>query len=90
MKKYQLATVSSPSIEFEVGGHIIESTVISNTAKNPNFDDPLFFFDIVSCYKRNRIPSNQIPQSQFQCLCIGTVNPSNLPRYLSNSQYLFQ
>ena len=56
MKKYQLATVSSPSIEFEVGGHIIESTVISNTAKNPNFDDPLFFFDIVSFYKRNRIP----------------------------------
>ena len=48
MKKYQLATVSSPSIEFEVGGHIIESTVITNTAKNPNFDDPLFFFDIVS------------------------------------------
>ncbi|XP_028412829.1 myoferlin-like isoform X1 [Dendronephthya gigantea] len=46
MKKYQLATVSSPSIEFEVGGHIIESTVIMNTAKNPNFDDPLFFFDI--------------------------------------------
>jgi hypothetical protein len=51
MKKYQLATVSSPCIEFEVGGHIIESTVITNTAKNPNFDDPLFFFDIVS-YKR--------------------------------------
>ena len=48
MKKYQLATVSSPSIEFEVGGHIIESTVITNTAKNPNFDEPLFFFDIVS------------------------------------------
>ena len=48
MKKYQLATVSSPSIEFEVGGHIIESTVIKNTAKNPNFDEPLFFFDVVS------------------------------------------
>ena len=48
MKKYQLATVSSPCIEFEVGGHVIESTVIRNTSKNPNFDDPLFFFDVVS------------------------------------------
>ena len=48
MKKYQLATVSSPSIEFEVGGHIVESTVIMNTLKNPNFDQPLFFFDVVS------------------------------------------
>ena len=48
MKKYQLATVSSPSMEFEVGGHVVESTVILNTLKNPNFDEPLFFFDVVS------------------------------------------
>lgn len=47
MKKYQLAKVASPCIEFEVGGHIIESTVITNTAKNPNFSEPLFFFDVV-------------------------------------------
>lgn len=49
MKKYKLGTVSSPCMDFEVGGHIIESTVVKNTAKNPNFDDPLFFFDVVSC-----------------------------------------
>lgn len=48
MKRYQLASVSSPSIEFECGGHVIHSTVIKNTQKNPNFDQPLFFFDVVS------------------------------------------
>lgn len=46
MKRYQLASVSSPSIEFECGGHVVHSTVIKNTQKNPNFDQPLFFFDV--------------------------------------------
>lgn len=47
MKKFQLANVSSPSIEFECGGHVIQSSTIKNTQKNPNFDEPLFFFDTV-------------------------------------------
>ncbi|KAK6186023.1 hypothetical protein SNE40_008141 [Patella caerulea] len=47
MKKYQLANVSSPSIEFECGGHVIQSTVIKDTKKNPNFDEPLLFFDVM-------------------------------------------
>lgn len=46
MKRYQLASVASPSIEFECGGHVVHSTVIKNTQKNPNFDQPLFFFDV--------------------------------------------
>ena len=50
MKRYQLASVSSPSIEFECGGHVVHSTVIKNTQKNPNFDQPLFFFDVVSLF----------------------------------------
>lgn len=45
MKKFQLANVSSPSIEFECGGHVIHSSVIKNTNRNPNFDEPIFFFD---------------------------------------------
>jgi hypothetical protein len=48
MKKFQLAGVTSPSIEFEVGGHIVQSKTIKNTRRNPNFDEPLLFFDIVS------------------------------------------
>ena len=47
MKKFQLANVSSPSIEFECGGHVIQSSVIKNTNRNPNFDEPIFFFDTV-------------------------------------------
>ena len=48
MQKFQLASVTSPSVEFEVGGQIVQSKVIKNTNKNPNFDEPLLFFDIVS------------------------------------------
>ena len=47
MKKFQLANVSSPSIEFECGGRVIQSSVIKNTQKNPNFDEPIFFLDTV-------------------------------------------
>lgn len=54
MKKFQLANVSSPSIEFECGGHVIQSSVIKNTNRNPNFDEPIFFFDTVrSCLQHN-------------------------------------
>ena len=48
MRKFQLASVTSPSIEFEVGGHMVQSKVIKNTKKNPNFDDNVLFLDIVS------------------------------------------
>ena len=48
MKKFQLASVTSPSIEFEIGGKIIESKVIKNTKKNPNFEQPLLFVEVVS------------------------------------------
>ena len=48
MKKFQLANVSSPSVELECGDHVVQSSVIKNTKKNPNFDQPLYFFDIVS------------------------------------------
>lgn len=50
MKKFQLANVSSPSVELEVGDHVVQSSVIKNTKKNPNFDQPLYFFDIVSIH----------------------------------------
>lgn len=48
MKKYQLANVNSPSIHFECGGNVRESAVLRNAKKNPNFDNPLLFFDVVS------------------------------------------
>ncbi len=48
MKRFQLASVTSPSVEFEVGGQVIQSKIIRNTNKNPNFDEPLLFLDLVS------------------------------------------
>lgn len=48
MKKYHLLSVTSPSIEFEIGGHLLKSKVIKDTKKNPNFEEPLLFFDIVN------------------------------------------
>nr|KAG5693813.1 hypothetical protein BaRGS_004421 [Batillaria attramentaria] len=47
MKKFQLSNVTSPSIQFECGGHVFESTIIRDTKKNPNFDESLLFFDVM-------------------------------------------
>ncbi|XP_065071964.1 myoferlin-like isoform X2 [Rhopilema esculentum] len=46
MKKYQLANVSSPNIQFEVGGKIETTKMIKNASKNPNFDVPTYFLDV--------------------------------------------
>lgn len=51
MKKYQLLEVSSPNVEIEINGAIQESKIIKDMAKNPNFDDPILFFDVVSIFK---------------------------------------
>ncbi|CAD5119914.1 DgyrCDS8495 [Dimorphilus gyrociliatus] len=47
MKKYQFSNVTSPSIEFEIGGHVQKSPVIKNIKKNPNFQECTIFFDIM-------------------------------------------
>ncbi|XP_052773227.1 myoferlin-like isoform X7 [Mya arenaria] len=47
MKNYQLSSVTSPSIEFEVSGHVIKSDMIKNTKRNPNFANPTYFFDVM-------------------------------------------
>jgi len=50
MRKFQLSNVVSPSVEIEIGGQVVRSKVIKNAARNPNFDDPVLFFDIVSIF----------------------------------------
>ncbi|XP_060557298.1 dysferlin-like isoform X3 [Ruditapes philippinarum] len=47
MKKYQLSSVTSPSIEFEVSGNVVQSNMIKNTKRNPNFGTPHLFFDVM-------------------------------------------
>ena len=41
MKKFQLTSVTSPSIEFECAGEKRHSDVIKDTKKNPNFEKPV-------------------------------------------------
>ncbi|KAH3789669.1 hypothetical protein DPMN_167855, partial [Dreissena polymorpha] len=47
MKSYQLSSVTSPSIEFEVSGNVVQSDVIKSTKRNPNFTSPSYFFDVM-------------------------------------------
>ena len=48
MKSYQLASVSSPSLVVECGGQSVQSCVIKNLRKNPNFDICTLFMEVVS------------------------------------------
>lgn len=48
MKSYQLASVSSPSLVVECGGQMVQSCVIRNLRKNPNFDICTLFMEVVS------------------------------------------
>lgn len=41
MKKFELTSVTSPSIEFECAGGVLQSDVIKDTKKNPNFENPV-------------------------------------------------
>ena len=41
MKKFELTSVTSPSIEFECAGEVVQSEVIKDTKKNPNFENPV-------------------------------------------------
>ena len=47
MATYQLLQVNQPAVEFEIGGVVRQSSVIKNAKRNPNFDNPLLFFDVV-------------------------------------------
>lgn len=48
MKPYQLAAVSSPSLVVECGGQRVESIVIKNMKKSPNFPSSVLFIRVVT------------------------------------------
>lgn len=48
MKPYQLAAVSSPSLVVECGGQRVESAVIRNMKKSPNFPGSVHFIKVVT------------------------------------------
>lgn len=47
MKTYQLAAVSSPSLIVECGGQIVQTAIIKNIKKNPNFPGSVLFLKVV-------------------------------------------
>ncbi|XP_045925077.1 myoferlin-like [Micropterus dolomieu] len=47
MKTYQLAAVSSPSLVVECGGQRLESAVIKNMKKSPNFPSSVLFIKVL-------------------------------------------
>ncbi|KAJ7992465.1 hypothetical protein DPEC_G00278830 [Dallia pectoralis] len=47
MKNYQLASVTSPSLVVECGGEIVETAVIKNIKKNPNFPGSVLFLKVL-------------------------------------------
>uniref|UniRef100_A0A674B158 Myoferlin n=1 Tax=Salmo trutta TaxID=8032 RepID=A0A674B158_SALTR len=47
MKPYQLATVASPSLVVECGGEMVESAVIKNMKKSPNFPGSVLFLKVL-------------------------------------------
>ncbi|XP_057205584.1 dysferlin isoform X4 [Triplophysa rosa] len=46
LKSFQLASVTSPSLQVECGGCVVQSCVIRNSKKNPNFDNNILFIDV--------------------------------------------
>uniref|UniRef100_A0AAY4D2T6 C2 domain-containing protein n=1 Tax=Denticeps clupeoides TaxID=299321 RepID=A0AAY4D2T6_9TELE len=47
MKSYQLAAVSSPSLIVECGGQNVQTAVIKNIKKNPNFPGSVLFLKVL-------------------------------------------
>ncbi|XP_014116620.1 PREDICTED: dysferlin isoform X11 [Pseudopodoces humilis] len=46
LKSFQLASVTSPSLLVECGGQRVQSSVIKNVKKNPNFDVCVLFMEV--------------------------------------------
>ncbi|XP_066534334.1 myoferlin isoform X2 [Hoplias malabaricus] len=47
MKTYQMAAISSPSLIVECGGHTVQTAVIKNIKKNPNFPGSILFLKVL-------------------------------------------
>uniref|UniRef100_A0A4W4GVV4 C2 domain-containing protein n=1 Tax=Electrophorus electricus TaxID=8005 RepID=A0A4W4GVV4_ELEEL len=56
MKSYQLAAVSSPSLIVECGGHTVQTAVIKNLKKNPNFPGSVMFLKVLYEHALEEIP----------------------------------
>lgn len=51
MKTYQLAPVTSPNLVVECGGERVQTAVIKNIKKSPNFPGNVLMLKVVSIYR---------------------------------------
>ena len=55
LKRVQFLPVDRPRVDVECGGHVIQSSIITNAKKNPNFSSMVKFLDI------------ELPEQQMYC-----------------------
>ena len=55
LKRVQYMTVDKPRVDIECAGHIIQSSVIQNAKKNPNFSTTVKFLDV------------ELPEQEIYC-----------------------
>ena len=73
MKRINLTTVDRPQVDIDLAGHVIQSTVIANAKKNPNFQNPVIFFDVVrKMFYRSRSAFAHTSIGEIQGVAYGT------------------
>ena len=55
LKRVEFLTVDKPRVDVECGGHIIQSAVIQDANKNPNFTNNVRFLDV------------ELPEQEMYC-----------------------
>ncbi|XP_064604472.1 otoferlin-like [Liolophura sinensis] len=55
LKRVQLTSVDQPRVEIECAGQVLQSVIITNYKKNPNFFIPVKFFDV------------ELPENELYC-----------------------
>ncbi|ESO89647.1 hypothetical protein LOTGIDRAFT_125029, partial [Lottia gigantea] len=72
LKRVQLQSVDHPRIDIECAGHVLQSAVILNCKKNPNFSIPVKFFDV------------ELPENEHYCppITIRCVDCRSFGRYV--------
>ncbi|KAK2155008.1 hypothetical protein LSH36_251g03028 [Paralvinella palmiformis] len=67
LKKIHFTSVDKPRIDVECAGHVLSSSVIVNSKKNPNFTIPVKFFDV-------ELPDNELYCPPITIRCVDCRN----------------
>ncbi|KXJ13200.1 Otoferlin [Exaiptasia diaphana] len=90
MKRINLTTVDRPQVDIDLAGHVIQSTVITNAKKNPNFQNPVCFFDVELPENERYCPPLTIRVRDCRTFgrftLVGTHVLNSLHRYLQSGE----